>query len=62
MKFILSVSIIFVLYLLSGCNPDIDQLKIEVFETSANGNKLQPVTEFNTVDEPPAIRIYPDEE
>lgn len=45
-----------------GCNKEHEELNVEVFETSASGNKLQKVSSFTSHDEVGAvIQLLPDE-
>lgn len=50
------------LILFSACKQN-QELNAEVFETSANGNKLAPLTKFiAATDDPQSIKLFPDEE
>ena len=49
MKTKYSIVIILVLVMLS-CNKKNKKLEVEVYETSASGNKFKKITEFTTVD------------
>ena len=44
-----------------SCNEHKDQLAVEVYETSANGNKLQRIREFSAAKEAVSIKLMPDE-
>ncbi len=44
-----------------NCQEKQEPLKVEVYETSASGNKLTPVTEFSTGDNPVGIKLMPEE-
>ncbi len=46
--------------MLSACTSD-NSLKVEVFETSANGNKLEKITEFSSGENAVNIKLLPDE-
>ncbi|WP_297765634.1 glycoside hydrolase family 30 protein [uncultured Muriicola sp.] len=46
--------------ILSACTVE-NTLKVEVFETSANGNKLQSISEFSNNEEAAVIRLLPEE-
>ena len=48
--------------LIMGCNPNQKDLKVEVFETSANGNKLKKLTDFTTSDDLIKVTLMPQEE
>ncbi len=54
-NFILALALI-----LSACTAE-NTLKVEVFETSANGNKLQSMAEFDKEDGASALRLLPEE-
>ncbi|SMP17171.1 glucosylceramidase [Muriicola jejuensis] len=47
--------------LVSGCSVE-QKLDLEVYETSAGGSKMQPVTEFTVGDDPLIIGLLPEEE
>ena len=57
MRYSFIVSFVF---LLSACMTE-NKLEVEVYETSANGNKLEKLTEFSAGDNPSAIKLLPDE-
>jgi glucosylceramidase len=44
-----------------SCNEHKEPLAVEVYETSANGNKLQRITEFSAAKEATSIKLMPDE-
>jgi glucosylceramidase len=46
---------------LTNCNTESNKLNIEVFETSASGNKLSKVTEFQSSDVKTTIELIPEE-
>ena len=46
--------------MLSACSTD-NKLNVEVYETSANGNQLEKVTEFAVGEKPYSIKLLPDE-
>ena len=56
-KFAITLSIIF---MLSACNTT-DILEVEVYETSAEGKKLEKLTEFSTGDNPATLKLLPEE-
>jgi len=45
---------------LMSCNTSQQKLSVDVYETSASGNKLQKLTEFSSNNEAVSIKIYPD--
>ena len=45
---------------MTSCNPK-ENMQVQVFETSATGNKLTEITTFNAGDKPVIIKILPDE-
>ena len=45
-----------------GCNTKQNKLPVEVYETSANGNKLTKITEFSSGEDAIAIQILPDDQ
>lgn len=52
----------FLMISMLGCNKEHEELNVEVFETSASGNKLQKVSSFTSHDEVGAvIQLLPDE-
>ncbi|MBK7407170.1 MAG: glycoside hydrolase family 30 protein [Saprospirales bacterium] len=57
MRYCLIVSFVF---LLSACMME-NKLEVEVYETSANGNKLEKLTEFSAGDKSTDIKLLPDE-
>mgnify|MGYP000710264717 CR=1 FL=1 len=46
---------------LTNCNTESNKLNIEVFETSASGNKLSKLTEFQSSDVKTTIELVPEE-
>ena len=48
--------------MISACDSNEKQLEMEVFETSANGNKLEKVTEFVQEAEAVSIKLLPEKE
>ena len=44
-----------------GCNTKQNSLPVEVYETSASGNKLEKLTDFTAVENAVAIQLLPDE-
>lgn len=52
--------IILLVAMLSGCTTE-NKLPIEVYETSAGGNKLQKITEFSPADNQVAIKLMPEQ-
>jgi glucosylceramidase len=53
--------ILIISLLVSACSVE-QQLDLEVFETSAGGNKMSPVTEFEVRDNASVIRLLPEQE
>ncbi len=45
---------------LNACDPEVKELKLNVFETSASGNKLSEIKEFNVTDKGTNIRLLPE--
>ncbi|MBI9059308.1 MAG: glycoside hydrolase family 30 protein [Labilibaculum sp.] len=54
------LSFLFILVLM-GCNAKQNKLSVDVYETSASGNKLTKITEFSAGNEAVTIQILPDE-
>ncbi len=52
---------ILILGLLIGCNQKPNQLQVEVYETSAEGNKLAKVSEFEKAEDAIQIKILPED-
>lgn len=48
--------------MLGACNSDVKKLEIEVFETSADGNQLTPLTTFEAKEQKGTLAILPDQE
>jgi len=46
---------------LLGCTAQQNNLTVDVYETSSNGNKLKKISEFPSVEEAVAIQLLPDE-
>lgn len=59
-KFLYSLLALFTLLMLH-CSENKKQLMVEVFETSASGNKLTPITEIFIADNAVQIKLNPDE-
>ncbi len=51
--------ILLLVFMLLSCNKE-NKLEVEVFETSAAGNKLEKLSEFASADHPGLIRLIPD--
>ncbi len=51
---------IFLIAILNGCNVHSNKLSVDVYETSANGNKLKRVTEFPSESKAMSIQLFPD--
>ena len=51
----------FLMTILISCNVSQKKLSVEVYETSANGNKLQQLTEFPSGGEAVAVKLNPEE-
>lgn len=60
MKKVTSI-VIFVSVVLMSCQTDKNQLSVDVYETSANGNQLKEITEFPDVADAIKIKILPNE-
>jgi len=56
-----NVSFILILVLLMSCNQKQNQLHVEVYETSAEGNKLTKVSEFENAEDAIQIKILPED-
>ncbi len=54
-----NVSYILILVLLMSCNQKQNQLQVEVYETSVEGNKLTKVSEFENAEDAIQIKILP---
>lgn len=52
---------IFCLIVMMSCNEKKEILNIEVYETSANGNKLKKITQFSSEENSSAINLFPDQ-
>ena len=55
------LNIICLLYVLMSCKETNNQLQVEVFETSAQGNKLTQVSEFPVTDTRVTIELIPEQ-
>lgn len=55
-------SILFLTYMLSACSSNDETLEVQVFETSAGGNQLAQITQFQPTKETSKITILPDQE
>lgn len=53
-------TITFLAFMTLACNEKIEPLKVDVFETSASGNKLTKLTDFTAVGDTVSIRLNPD--
>ena len=53
--------LVIIMILLSACNTPVNKLEVEIFETSANGNKLSKITETNSTEDAFDIKILPDQ-
>ena len=47
--------------IMSSCNNSLNELKIEVYETSARGNQLKNITEFPSSNVKATIRLFPEQ-
>ncbi|WP_282134703.1 glycoside hydrolase family 30 protein [Seonamhaeicola maritimus] len=56
------IILIMTVAILTGCNEDQNKLKIEVYETSAKGNKLTELKKFEKTDSIVTIKLNPTEE
>lgn len=56
------LSIFFLAFIIMGCTEKQQQLSVEVFETSANGNKLTPITDFEVAENASQIILNPKKE
>lgn len=61
MKAFLYLSSIFILIAVMSCNTKYNELNVEVYETSASGNKLEKITEFTPGNNPAVIKLIPEE-
>ena len=48
---------ILLLFVMLSCNHKNEQLEVEVYETSASGNKLKKITEFSAADNAVDIKL-----
>jgi glucosylceramidase len=60
MKIIKPFLYIFLVFMIMSCTNKQEQLDVEVFETSASGNQLTPITVFNTGDSMVRIKLLPE--
>ncbi len=60
MKLIQYFSIFFLAILIMGCTEKQEQLEVEVYETSANGNKLTLVTDFTASEKASTLVLNPE--
>ena len=51
----------FFLLIMLSCENKKEEMTVEVYETSANGNKLKKLTEFPSIDNPSVIKLLPEE-
>ncbi len=58
LKYVIGIMLILVML---SCNNRKEKLEVQVFETSASGNKLKNITEFTTGDKPVSIKLLPEE-
>lgn len=58
-KYTLLLSLVF---MFSACNTTMEKLEIEVYETSADGNKLQKLTDFEIKGEKASISLLPNDQ
>lgn len=61
MKAFSYLSSMLVLITVISCNTKFNELNVEVYETSASGNKLKKLTEFSGVDNPINIQLLPNQ-
>ena len=55
------VCCLFIIFMMHSCNNNSNDLKVEVYETSASGNQLSRVTEFPTSDVKTTIKLLPEQ-
>lgn len=58
-KYVMCISLTFIML---GCAEKQESLKIEVYETSVNGNKLKQIHEFSSGEGASVIKLFPDQE
>ena len=51
----------FIFLVMLNCDKKQNELSVEVYETSANGNKLKKITEFSSVKDAVSIKLIPEE-
>jgi glucosylceramidase len=61
MKTLKNIILFIVILIMTSCNKGNKVLEIEVFETSASGNKLAKVTEFENLEVKASIKLMPEE-
>ena len=61
MRTLLATIILFVMIVMTACNSQQSKLIVEVYETSASGNKLSQITEFPATSEEVSIKLLPDQ-
>jgi glucosylceramidase len=61
MKIVKYILLFFLVVVTMSCNEKQDQLNVEVYETSASGNKLTRITEFEARDSLVTIKLNPDQ-
>ena len=61
MKKLQILLIIPIVFLMQDCNQAKENLKVEVYETSASGNKLSKLTEFETSENAISVKLLPED-
>ena len=61
MKILKHISFILIMGIMMGCNQKQNKLQVEVYETSAEGNNLTKVTEFEKTEDVIQIEILPED-
>ena len=54
-------SLLFLAFVIMSCTEKQEQLNVEVYETSASGNKLTRISEFTSVDSASVLKIVPEQ-
>ena len=54
-------TLIILAFFMMGCNNKEEKLNVEVYETSASGNKLSKLTEFDTSEDASSLKLLPEE-